>query len=215
MNIRGEISNFAVMISISKDRINELPVEEYEGNTIVINYPRDVDKAINYLLTQSVVGFDTETRPSFKKGRMHKVCLLQIATHDECFLFRINKTGLTESIRRFFENENVLKVGLSIQDDFRALHKLAEFEPASYIDLQSFVKKFDIIDNSLQKIYAILFEKRISKGQRLTNWEAETLTESQCAYASLDAKACLDIYELLTTEGYDAEHSPYIVEENV
>ena len=103
MNIRGEISNFAVMISISKERINELPVEEYEGNTIVINYPRDVDKAINYLLTQSVVGFDTETRPSFKKGRMHKVCLLQIATHDECFLFRINKTGLTESIRRFFE----------------------------------------------------------------------------------------------------------------
>lgn len=215
MNIRGEISNFAVMISISKDRINELPVEEYEGNTIVINYPRDVDKAINYLLTQSVVGFDTETRPSFKKGRMHKVCLLQIATHDECFLFRINKTGLTESIRRFFENENVLKVGLSIQDDFRALHKLAEFEPASYVDLQSFVKKFDIADNSLQKIYAILFEKRISKGQRLTNWEAETLTESQCAYASLDAKACLDIYELLTKEGYDAEHSPYIVEENV
>ncbi len=184
----------------------------YDGHTVIINYPNDADKAIKYLMTQPIVGFDTETRPSFKKGQNHKVCLLQIATHSECFLFRINKTGLTDSIRSFFENKNVVKVGLSIHDDFRALHKLGEFTPESYIELQGYVKQFDIADNSLQKIYAILFEKRISKGQRLSNWEADTLTESQCAYASLDAKACLDIYEFLSSHEFDKNKCPYIIE---
>ena len=185
----------------------------YDGHTVVINYPKDVDKAIKYLMTQSIVGFDTETRPTFKKGQVHNVCLLQIATHDECFLFRINKTGLTDSIRKFFESKNVLKVGLSIHDDFRALHKLSEFEPAAYIELQGYVKQFDIADNSLQKIYAILFGKRISKGQRLTNWEADVLTESQQAYASLDAKACLQIYEYLASKKFDKDKSQYIVKD--
>ena len=186
----------------------------YDGHTVVINYPKDVDKAIKYLMTQSIVGFDTETRPTFKKGQVHKVCLLQIATHDECFLFRINKTGLTDSIRKFFESKNVLKVGLSIHDDFRALHKLSEFEPAAYIELQGYVKQFDIADNSLQKIYAILFGKRISKGQRLTNWEADVLTESQQDYASLDAKACLQIYEYLASKKFDKDKSQYIVKDS-
>lgn len=186
---------------------------EYDGRTIVINNPKDADKAIKYLLSQPIVGFDTETRPSFKKGQSHKVCLMQIATNAECFLFRLNKTGFTESIRKFLECENVVKVGLSLNDDLRALHKLDNFTPGSFIDLQSFVKKYDISDNSLQKIYAILFDKRISKGQRLTNWEADTLTPPQQAYASLDAKACLDIYNLLTTEGFNSESSPYMVKE--
>ncbi len=205
--------NFAVMISISKEQVSSLPVMEYDGRTIVINYPKDADKAIKYLLSQPIVGFDTETRPSFKKGHTHKVCLMQIATHTECFLFRLNKTGFTDSIREFLECENVTKVGLSLNDDLRALHKLDDFTPGAFIDLQSFVKKYDISDNSLQKIYAILFDKRISKGQRLTNWEADTLTPPQQAYASLDAKACLDIYDLLTTVGFDSESSPYVVKE--
>ena len=201
------------MISISKEQVSSLPVMEYDGRTIVINNPKDADKAIKYLLSQPIVGFDTETRPSFKKGQSHKVCLMQIATNAECFLFRLNKTGFTESIRKFLECENVVKVGLSLNDDLRALHKLENFTPGSFIDLQSFVKKYDISDNSLQKIYAILFDKRISKGQRLTNWEADTLTPPQQAYASLDAKACLDIYNLLTTEGFNSESSPYMVKE--
>lgn len=201
------------MISISKEQVSSLPVMEYDGRTIVINNPKDADKAIKYLLSQPIVGFDTETRPSFKKGQSHKVCLMQIATNAECFLFRLNKTGFTESIRKFLECENVVKVGLSLNDDLRALHKLDNFTPGSFIDLQSFVKKYDISDNSLQKIYAILFDKRISKGQRLTNWEADTLTPPQQAYASLDAKACLDIYNLLTTEGFNSESSPYMVKE--
>lgn len=201
------------MISISKEQVSCLPVMEYDGRTIVINNPKDADKAIKYLLSQPIVGFDTETRPSFKKGQSHKVCLMQIATNAECFLFRLNKTGFTESIRKFLECENVVKVGLSLNDDLRALHKLDNFTPGSFIDLQSFVKKYDISDNSLQKIYAILFDKRISKGQRLTNWEADTLTPPQQAYASLDAKACLDIYNLLTTEGFNSESSPYMVKE--
>ena len=105
-------------------------------------------------------------------------------------------------------------VGLSIHDDFRALHKLSEFEPAAYVELQGYVKQFDIADNSLQKIYAILFGKRISKGQRLTNWEADVLTESQQAYASLDAKACLQIYEYLASKKFDKDKSQYIVKDS-
>lgn len=201
------------MISITKEQLSGLPVEVYNGRAVVINYPKDADKAVRYLMTQRIVGFDTETRPSFWRGRQYTVSLLQIATHHECFLFRLKNTGFTESLKSFFECERVLKVGLSLNDDFRSLHVLADFSPKSYIDLQCYVKQYDIVDNSLQKIYAILFDKRISKSQRLSNWEADVLTESQRAYAALDAKACLDIYEHLSSNGFDKIHCHYAISE--
>lgn len=203
-----------VMLGISKETIAELPQAAFEGRIIVINSPRDCRKAIKYLMTQPIVGFDTETRPSFHKGNPHKVALLQISTADECFLIRLNHTGLTPEIIEFMESDDVLKVGLSIKDDLHSLSALGEFNPVNVLELQTYVKAYDIADNSLQKVYAVIFNERISKGQRLSNWEAETLTDAQQGYAALDAYACYRIYTHLRSGGFDPVSSPYKIEES-
>lgn len=185
------------MQTITKDQLSELPVEEYTNRIIVVDTEKDVEKAVNYLLNFKRVGFDTETRPSFKKGQNYKVALMQLATEEVCFLIRLNKVGIPPVLDEFLMCDTTLKIGLSLRDDFGAMRKRTDIEPANFIDLQNFVAKYDIKETSLQKIYAILFGKKISKGQRLTNWEAETLTEAQQKYAALDAWACLKIYNLL------------------
>lgn len=186
--------------TIAKDVIAELPVEQFPGRIIVLTTEKEANKAVDYLLKFPVVGFDTETRPSFKKEQSYKVSLLQVSTDDTCFLFRLNHMGFPTSIAEFFASTDVMKVGLSLRDDFNALRKRANIQPDNYIDLQSLVGNFGIEDVSLQKIYAILFQKKISKGQRLTNWEAEALTDSQKKYAALDAWACLQIYKELNNQ---------------
>ena len=149
------------------------------------------------MLRFPIVGFDTETRPSFKKGQRYKISLMQISTDDTCFLFRLNHIGIPESLEKFLKSSSTLKIGLSLRDDFGAIRKRSDIEPANFLDLQNYVGQFGIEDASLQKIYAILFQKKISKGQRLTNWEADVLTDSQKKYAALDAWAGLRIYNLL------------------
>ena len=201
------------MLGISKEAIAELPQAAFEGRIIMINSPLDCRKAIKYLMTQPVIGFDTETRPSFHKGNPHKVALLQLSTADQCFLIRLNRTGLTPEIKELMESDKVLKVGLSIKDDIHSLSALEPINPGNIVELQTFVKDYEIADNSLQKVYAIIFNERISKGQRLTNWEAETLTEAQQAYAALDAYACLKIYNHLTNGDFNPADSPYRIEE--
>lgn len=201
------------MLGISKEAISELPQALFGGRIIVINSPLDCRKAIKYLLTQPIVGFDTETRPSFHKGNPHKVALLQLSTAGECFLIRLNRTGLTDEIKELMESEDVLKVGLSIKDDLHSLSALGQFKPRNVLELQTYVKAYDIADNSLQKVYAVIFNERISKGQRLTNWEAENLTEAQQGYAALDAYACYRIYTHLRSGGFNPADSPYKIEE--
>ena len=143
--------------TINKEEIRDLPKAVYAGRIYVIQTISEADKAVNYLKTQSIVGIDSETRPSFKKGRIHKVALLQIATEECCFLFRLNAIGLPASLVELLEDPNVLKVGLSLKDDFLMLHKRAPFTPEGHIELQEYVRTFGILVNSLQKIYALLF----------------------------------------------------------
>lgn len=198
------------MLSISKEILAELPKVEYEGKCHLIESASSARDAVMYLRKQKFIGFDTETRPNFQKGRTHKVSLLQLATLSECFLFRLNKTGITSHIKSLLESETVTKVGLSTKDDFHSLAKLCnDLRPQGFLELQSWVKDYDIKDNSLARIYAIIFGKRISKTQRLTNWEADQLTDSQLNYAALDAWACLKIYLHLSSGAFDPASSPY------
>ena len=183
--------------TITKEEISTLPVEEFAGRIIVIQTKAEADKAVEYLMKYDLVGFDTETRPSFKKGQYYKVSLIQISTDDTCFLFRLNYIGFPESLKQLVSSPEVTKIGLSLRDDFGALRKRSSVEPVNFIDLQSIVGSYGIDAASLQKIYAILFKKKISKGQRLSNWEADVLTEPQKKYAALDAWACLTIYKHL------------------
>lgn len=185
---------------ITKEEINEMPVESFGGTINMVETEADADKALKTISEYDIVGIDTETRPSFKKGQTNKVSLLQISTEDTCWLFRLNKIGYPDSLVRFFEDSRILKIGLSLKDDFRSLHKCMGFNPEGYIELQNFAGNFGITEKSLQKIYAIIFGKKISKSQRLTNWNATQLTERQKTYAATDAWACLKIYEKLTGE---------------
>lgn len=183
--------------AFDKKEIGALPVASFEGRIIIVQSETESDKAVRYLLSQQILGIDTETRPSFRKGQTHQVALLQVSTVDTCFLFRLNMIGITESIKRLLEDCSVIKVGLSLKDDMHQLSKRADFTPGMFIELQHEVKKIGIKDMSLQKIYANLFSKRISKGQQLSNWEADTLTPQQKAYAATDAWACIMIYNEL------------------
>lgn len=183
--------------NIAKETLNDLPKVTFPGQIHVAQTPWEAEKAVDYLKQCSLVGIDSETRPSFSKGRVHKVALLQVSSDEHCFLFRLNLTGLTLPIIQLLESPRITKVGLSLRDDFMMLHKRAPFQQRACIELQEYVRLFGIEDKSLQKIYGILFGEKISKSQRLTNWEAEKLTESQKIYAATDAWACLNIYHRL------------------
>jgi Ribonuclease D len=187
--------------TITKEEISSLPLACFEGPVVVVDSPELLDQALDILNKQDVVGFDTETKPVFAKGKKNKVALLQIATPDVCFLFRLNVLGFPARMIEFFNNPDILKVGLSIKDDFMMLRaRSAGFDPKGFIELQTYVKTFGIEDNSLQKIYAILFGRKISKSQRLSNWESEILSKGQQHYAALDAWACLKIYGVLNRQ---------------
>ncbi|MDE6301299.1 MAG: 3'-5' exonuclease domain-containing protein 2 [Muribaculaceae bacterium] len=200
-------------IAISKDTVAELPVVNYTGKITLVDTPEKARDAIRVLTDARVVGFDTETRPSFQRGRTHNVALLQLSTEDHCYLFRLNKLGISEPLKDFLQNPEIIKIGLSVHDDFSVMRRLApDLDPAGFIDLQEYVKYFHINDISLQKIYAIVFSEKISKQQRLTNWEAEHLTENQQKYAALDAWACLRLYRTLRSGRFHPDESPYIVD---
>ena len=190
------------MISISKEEIAALEPEIFNGRIFVIDTPDKANQAIEDLSKFTNLGFDTETRPTFRKGDLNNVALIQLATNDQCYLFRLNRIGFSPSLVRLLSDENMLKIGLSLKDDFLNLSRMMKFTPKGFVDLQKIVSKHDIADTALQKIYAILFQKKISKRQQLSNWEADFLSDAQKQYAALDAWACLRIYEKLTrTDG--------------
>ncbi len=203
-----DINQFS--ISISKEQLSTLPMVEFPGRITVLETVGDARAALRYLRKCGTVGFDTETKPNFRKGQTNTVSLIQVSTLDHSFLFRLNKLGFFQEMRDFMEADDVVKVGLSLRDDFHVLHRIAAFEPQNFVDLQNLVKTFSITDSSLQKIYGILFNGRISKNQRLSNWEAAELSPGQQTYASIDAWACLKIYNYLSDGNFHPQESPYL-----
>jgi len=167
----------------------------YHGKIVVINTPDEAEAAVDHLLSQPILGLDTETRPSFTKGRHFKCSLLQVASKSICFLFRLNHIGMCPAVMRLLGDKTVTKVGLAWRNDLLALREVGEFEPGTYVDLQDMVREIGIEDQSLVKIYANLFGERISKADRLSNWERDNLKDTQMIYAAIDAWACVQIYE--------------------
>jgi ribonuclease D len=185
----------------AKELIQWLPVARFEGEVIIVDEPDKIPDAIAYLKRQSVLGVDTESRPSFTRGIHYPTALVQIATEERCYLFRLSHIGLPQELAAVFSNPNICKVGLAFKDDLNGLRRLYPFKPANCIDLQSIAGKYGILDLGLQKMFAICFGKKISKSQQLTNWENALLTPEQARYASTDAWATLLIYkELMRTE---------------
>lgn len=189
--------------TISKEELAELPNKEFVGHPVTVIDLEQAEIAVKQIRQSGqLVGFDTETRPSFQRGVSYRVCLVQLSVGQVCYLFRLNKIKeLPACLKELLEDANVIKVGLSTQDDFKNLRKWCDLTPRGFIELQHLVKNYGIAEMSLAKIYALLFGMKLSKRQRLTNWEADQLNFKQLAYASLDAIACVEIYDALMMQG--------------
>lgn len=195
-----------------KEAINGLERALFQGRIKVVQSLYEAERAVKYLLSQPILGFDTETKPQFQRGHTSLVALLQVSSKDVCFLFRLNVLGLPDCIKRLLSDEGeTLKIGLSWHDDLCGLRRRGEFHPGTFIDIQQIAKDMGLHDLSLQKLYANLMGKRISKTQRLSNWEADRLTDAQKQYAATDAWACIQLYEEMVRmrqEGYLIQVTP-------
>lgn len=187
----------ALRISITADEINNLPLKTFEGKTTVISDPEKLDKIVKEIELHEVVGFDTETRPSFKKGQVFQVSLLQLAIPKKVFLIRLNHTGVTEELAGLFSNPKIIKAGVGIRDDLKALQKLRKFDPENCYDLSTLAKEAGLQVESVKKLTALLLGFRISKSAQTSNWEVVTFTQKQIEYAATDAWVCFELYEKL------------------
>ncbi len=190
--------------SITKEEIDELPLQSFEGEIIIVDNREKLDEAVSYLKNCSVIGFDTETKPSFKKGHINKVALLQLSTYDKAFLFRLNYFELPIEITKIFSNPNIVKAGVAIRDDIKLLQAKRKFKVEGFVELQDVAKEKGINGFSLKKLSAIVLGIKISKAQQLSNWEALELNEPQIKYAATDAWISYRLYEHFINE-YDEQ----------
>ena len=199
--------------SITADQLTALEYASFPGKIQVIDsVGADFNKAITYLRSQKVIGFDTETRPCFGPNQpRYGVSLLQLSGPGKAFLFRVKDMGMHKRLCSLLADEKIVKVGAAIHDDIRGLQKLRDFCPGNFVDLQKIVADYGIRDKSVKKMTAIILGFRISKTQQLSNWEAETLSEPQCKYAATDAWVCREMYLKLMR----SEKNPLIEEEKL
>ncbi len=182
---------------ISNEQTALLPAIEFRGDIRIVEHERDITAACKELAAQPLLGFDTETRPSFRPGVTYRVSLLQFSAPQCCYLFRLNKIPLAKPILRLLENRDVLKIGADVAGDLRSLRQLRRFRDGGFVDLQTIAPQWGIEEKSLRKLSAIVLGQRVSKAQRLSNWEAAALTAKQQLYAATDAWVCTRIYEKL------------------
>lgn len=183
--------------SISNEEVSALNAVQYLGEICVVNNPQSLSQACEYLAKQQIIGFDTETRPSFTSGVTNKVALLQLFGGDKCFLIRLNRVQISKQLTDILHNPNIIKVGAAVKNDIVGLNRLRHFTAGGFVDLQDIVEKYGIKDKSLRKISGIVLGMKVSKAQRLSNWEAKVLTPQQQLYAATDAWVCVEIYNKL------------------
>jgi ribonuclease D len=192
-----------IPFQITKEEINELPLGQFEGEIYLVNKVEDVEEVVEFLGTQSILGFDTETKPAFRKGVINPVSLLQLSTKTQAFLFRLNDIGFPNDLRTLLEREHIVKVGAAVHDDLKGLSRLTDsFYPNSFFDLNDELKKVGFHNVGVRNLCGMVLKMRISKSEQVSNWEAPILTEKQQRYAATDAWACLEIFQLLKKEGY-------------
>jgi ribonuclease D len=183
--------------NITNDEINALPLHAFDGAVNVIQDKEELHHVFREVSKHRIVGFDTETKPVFVKGQRHLVALMQIALPEKVFLVRIKFTGITQDIVDFLENDKILKAGVGVRDDIKALQTLKKFTPAGFVELADMARNAGLEVESVKKLTALLLGFRISKSAQTSNWEAERLDPKQISYAATDAWVCLNIYRKL------------------
>ncbi len=191
------MANRPYISKIDNEQTAQLPAIEFRGEIRIIDREEQIEEACRDLAAHRLIGFDTETRPSFKAGVMYRVSLLQLSTEERCYLFRLNRIALSKPILALLESNEVKKVGADVAGDLRSLHQLRHFRERGFIDLQAMVGDWGIEERSLRKMSAIVLGRRVSKAQRLSNWESSALTDKQQLYAATDAWVCLRILDQL------------------
>ncbi|MBN1133221.1 MAG: 3'-5' exonuclease domain-containing protein 2 [Bacteroidales bacterium] len=194
---------------ISREEIDRLEIRSFDGRVHLIDSPGKFQRAYPSIKAESILGFDTETRPSFRKGTVHDISLIQLASASEAWLLRINRIGIPPELKNLFEDAGIMKVGVGLKDDLRKIKNLDTIVPAGFLDLQKFVEQFEIESRSLKKITAIILGFKISKSQQLSNWNADELTEAQKLYAATDAWVCYLIYKKLTKVQHGSGQGAY------
>jgi len=182
---------------ISKEEVAELDLIKYEDPIILIDSIEVFEREIDHISAHQVLGFDTETRPSFKKGKVYPTALIQLSVQNRAWLLRVSRIGYPKKLIELLSDEDILKVGLGLNDDLRRLQSDFQFLPAGFLDLQQYVTAFKIAEKGLKKLSAIVLGRRISKSQQVSNWETDHLSEAQMRYAATDAWICLEIYQTL------------------
>ena len=188
---------YSEKLTITHEEINALPLSSFEGPIEIISHPEKVNRAFEEVMSHSIIGFDTETKPVFVRGHRNKVAILQVALPEKVFLIRLLATGLTPEIVNFFQHEDIRKVGVAIRDDIKALQLLKKFKPAGFVELTELTRAAGLQVESVKKLTALMLGFRISKGAQTSNWEAEELDIKQIRYAATDAWVCLQIYHKL------------------
>ena len=189
-------------LSISKDEVMELPLGHYRGKIVVASNQEQIDRAMAEINQSKVVGFDTEAKPTFIKGQIRNIGLIQIAIEKKVFLLRIHKVGVVDSIHRFLENDQIVKVGIGLKDDFNLLDRLRSLEPKGFVDLNDTMTELGAESIGARNLAAMILEIRISKSAQTSNWELDELSQKQLNYAATDAWICLEIYNKLQGWGY-------------
>lgn len=174
-----------------------MQVDGFRGKIVVVDDPLSMARAEKLLANEKILGIDTETRPAFTKGKSYSLALLQVSTPEVALLFRVQKVELSPTIISIMEDSSVLKIGAALRDDIKALQKVKRFTPAGFVDLQTMIYRWGVEEKSVRKMAAIVLGFKVSKAQRLSNWEAQRLTVAQQAYAATDAWVCLRIYQVL------------------
>ena len=185
---------FADRTNITSEEIHTLPYGGFEGKVTLVETREQVADAIGQLEKEELLGFDTETRPTFTRGQYHKVALLQLASHKHAWLFRLHRTGVTKEMAALMENPEIIKCGVAIRDDLKALQKIRHFQPEGFVELAHLAKEKGLEVEGLRKLAAILLGIRISKSAQTSNWEARQLQPKQISYAATDAWVCLEIF---------------------
>ena len=202
MNSGGMVnSNFQK--NITKEELATYELSWFKGEIVLVDNLRIFHEVFPRLLGAYLLGFDTETKPTFKKGRKNSVSLLQLSTANLACLFRINMIGFPDELIKILSDSTVIKAGVAVHDDIKFLKGVKKFTPEGFIDLQGFVKDYGIESSGLKKLAAIVLGFRISKRQQVTDWESEQLSEAQQIYAATDAWVCHQIYRRLVN-GHDA-----------
>lgn len=182
---------------ITREEVADMALIQYEGPISLIQSEKAFEEAYEIMSGQPVLGFDTETRPSFKKGKVYPTSIIQFSSSNHAWLVRVSRLGYPKHLLDMLSSDEIIKVGSGLNDDLRRMRSDFHFTPGGFLDLQHYVEAFQIEEKGLKKLSAIVLGRRISKSQQVSNWDADTLTEAQLRYAATDAWICLEIYNEL------------------